>query len=42
VVRFNEAVLEEVGAVKLSGCLEVLQKVNQIVERNNIFETVGR
>ena len=38
VVRFNEAVLEEVGAVKLAGCLEVLQKVNQIVERNNIYQ----
>jgi DNA-binding MarR family transcriptional regulator len=38
VVRFNEAVLEEVGAVKLAGCLEVLQKVTKIIEKNNIYQ----
>jgi DNA-binding MarR family transcriptional regulator len=38
VVRFNEAVQSEVGADKLRVCFDVLGKVNQIIERNNIFE----
>lgn len=38
VLRFNEVVREEVGDQKLSVCLEVLEKVNRIVERNNIYE----
>jgi DNA-binding MarR family transcriptional regulator len=41
VVRFNEAVLEEVGAVKLAGCLEVLQKVNRLAEREDLYENVS-
>lgn len=38
VVRFNEAVREEVGMEKLEACFDVLQQVNKIVERNNVFE----
>jgi MarR family transcriptional regulator, organic hydroperoxide resistance regulator len=41
VVRFNEVVQSEVGAQKLAVCLEVLEKVNQVVERGNIYEEVG-
>jgi MarR family transcriptional regulator, organic hydroperoxide resistance regulator len=40
VVRFNEAVREEVGMEKLEVCFDVLQQVNKIVERNNVFEKV--
>jgi DNA-binding MarR family transcriptional regulator len=42
VVRFNEAVQGEVGAEKLRACFEVLGKVNQIIERNNIYDSVVR
>ncbi len=38
VVRFNEVVQGEVGVEKLKVCLEVLGKVNQIIERNNIYQ----
>ena len=38
VVRFNEAVLEEVGVEDLKICFEVLQKVNKIIEKNDIYE----
>lgn len=38
VVRFNEAVHGEVGLEKLHVCFEVLGKVNQIIERNNIYQ----
>ena len=38
VVRFNEAVRDEVGREKMTNCFEVLQQVNKIVERNNIYE----
>ena len=37
VVRFNELVREEVGEEKLGVCIEVLEKVNRIVE-SNVFE----
>lgn len=42
VVRFNEAVREEVGMEKLASCIEVLEHVNKIVERNNIYDSVVR
>jgi MarR family transcriptional regulator, organic hydroperoxide resistance regulator len=38
VVRFNEAVREEVGMENLAVCFEVLGRVNKIVERNNIYQ----
>jgi MarR family transcriptional regulator, organic hydroperoxide resistance regulator len=40
VVRFNEAVMEEVGTEKLKVCFEVLQQVNRIVEGDAVFEKV--
>jgi DNA-binding MarR family transcriptional regulator len=40
VVRFNQVVQEEVGMDKLASCIEVLEKVNKIVERNNIYSDV--
>jgi MarR family transcriptional regulator, organic hydroperoxide resistance regulator len=40
VVRFNEAVMEEVGMEKLKVCFEVLQQVNRIVEGDAVFEKV--
>lgn len=40
VVRFNEVVQEEVGAQKLAACIDVLERVNKIVERNNIYANV--
>jgi MarR family transcriptional regulator, organic hydroperoxide resistance regulator len=42
VVRFNEAVKDEVGLEKLGVCFDVLQQVNKIVERNNIYDSVVR
>jgi DNA-binding MarR family transcriptional regulator len=38
VVRFNEVVQDEVGVEKLQVCLEVLEKVNRIVEKNSIYD----
>ena len=38
VVRFNETVRAEIDTDKLNACLEVLQQVNRIVERSNVFE----
>ncbi len=42
VVRFNEVVWEEVGQEKVNTCFEVLQQVNKIIERNNIYDVVVR
>ena len=42
VVRFNEAVREAVGMEKINVCFEVLQQVNKIIERNNIYQVVDR
>lgn len=38
VLRFNEAVREEVPADKLEVFFEVVQTINQIIEKNNIYE----
>ena len=38
VLRFNEAVRDEVSEAKLLACFEVLQQVNKIIERNSINE----
>ncbi len=39
VIRFNEAVREEIPIQKLNVFFEVLQGINQVVEKNNIYET---
>ena len=41
VLRFNEAVRECVPMAKLNVFFEVLQGINQIIDRNNIYETVN-
>jgi len=38
VVSFNETVRKEVSQEKLEVCIEVLQQVNRIIERNNIYQ----
>lgn len=40
VLRFNEAVREKVDDDKLRVFFEVLQKINAIIERNNIYEPI--
>jgi DNA-binding MarR family transcriptional regulator len=40
VLRFNNAVREEISDDKLSIFFEVLQRINLIVERDNIYEKV--
>ena len=37
VLRFNEVVREEVDDEKLNAFFDVLRKINQIIERNNIY-----
>lgn len=37
VLRFNEAVREEIDEEKLNAFFDVLKKINQIIERNNIY-----
>lgn len=39
VVRFNEAVREEIPDKKLEVFFEVIKNINKILERNNIYET---
>ena len=38
VLRFNETVREEVSGEKLKICFDVLQQVNRIIEKNNVYE----
>ncbi len=40
VLRFNDAVREEVSPQKLNTFFEVVQCINQVVEKNNIYEKV--
>jgi DNA-binding MarR family transcriptional regulator len=40
VLRFNEVVREEVDDQKLNVFFDVLRTINQIIERNNIYEQV--
>jgi DNA-binding MarR family transcriptional regulator len=40
VLRFNNAVREEISEDKLMVFFDVLQRINQIVERDNIYEKV--
>ena len=38
VLRFNQAVREEISEQKLNVFFEVLESINQVVEKNNIYE----
>jgi len=40
VLRFNEVVRQRISGQKLNVFFEVLQNINQIVEKNKIYETV--
>jgi MarR family transcriptional regulator, organic hydroperoxide resistance regulator len=40
VLRFNDAVREEVSIQKLNTFFEVVQCINQVVEKNNIYDKV--
>jgi len=42
VLRFNEAVREQVPVQKLEVFFEVLQEINKMIERNDIYETIVR
>ncbi|MBL7874997.1 MAG: MarR family transcriptional regulator [Cyclobacteriaceae bacterium] len=41
VLRFNEVVREEIPNKKLDVFFEVLQEINRMIERNNIYETAN-
>lgn len=41
VLRFNEAVRDEIPEAKLNVFFDVIQHINKIIERNNIYETVN-
>jgi len=38
VLRFNEVVREEISGKKLNVFFEVLQEINRMIEKNNIYE----
>ena len=40
VLRFNEAVRESISVQKLDVFFQVLHDINQIIDRNNIYETI--
>jgi DNA-binding MarR family transcriptional regulator len=40
VLRFNEVVREEIDDEKLHAFFDVLKTINQLIERNNIYERV--
>ncbi len=42
VLRFNEAIREEIPAPKLNVFFEVVQEINKVIERNQIYQTVSR
>ena len=42
VLRFNEAIREQIEAKKLNVFFEVVQGINKMIERNSIYETVVR
>lgn len=41
VLRFNEVMRDNIAAEKLNVFFEVLQTVNEIIEKNNIYESVN-
>lgn len=42
VLRFNEAIREEIPGHKLDVFFEVVQEINKLIERNEIYQTVAR
>src|ERR1700749_1455604 len=42
VLRFNEAIREEISGQKLNVFFEVVQEINKVIERNQIYQTVAR
>ena len=40
VLRFNEVVRQEIPDQKLNVFFEVLQNINQIIDRNNVYEKI--
>jgi DNA-binding MarR family transcriptional regulator len=42
VLRFNEAIREEISGQKLNVFFEVVQEINKVIERNEIYHTVVR
>lgn len=42
VLRFNEAVREQISTQKLSVFFEVVQGINKMIERNQIYNPLGR
>ncbi len=40
VLRFNEVVRQEISDEKLNVFFEVLQNINQIIEKNNVYEKI--
>lgn len=42
VLRFNEAIREEISGQKLHVFFEVVQEINRMIEQNEIYETVAR
>ncbi len=42
VLRFNEAIREAISGQKLNVFFEVVQGINKMIERNQIYETVVR
>ena len=41
VLKFNETVREEIPEQKLDVFFDVIQSINKIIERNNIYQTVN-
>ena len=41
VLRFNEAIREQVEREKLGTFFEVLQRINRIIEKNNIYDKIA-
>lgn len=42
VLRFNEAIREEIPGQKLDVFFEVVQEINKLIERNEIYQTIAR
>jgi DNA-binding MarR family transcriptional regulator len=42
VLRFNEAIRDEISSAKLDVFFEVVQEISRLIERNEIYEPVAR
>jgi DNA-binding MarR family transcriptional regulator len=42
VIRFNQAICEEIPSQKLDVFFEVVKEINKVIERNEIYEVVSR